>query len=118
MCRLAIVVATLLLAGCGSNPAAPDSSTTAPGWVTALIRQLESQPVANPPAFVARYDYKAQDVFFVPQRCCDVMSVVYRANGTILCHPDGGITGAGDGTCADFFAERRNERIIWRDPRR
>lgn len=113
-----LLIASLLLAGCGSNPAAPGPSAASPAWVAALIRRLESQPVANPPAFVARYEYKGQNVYFVPQRCCDVMSVVYRPDGAILCHPDGGITGAGDGRCADFFGERRHERIIWRDPRR
>jgi uncharacterized protein DUF6970 len=66
----------LIIAGCGTNPAAPDTSSSEPIWVMALIRQLGTEPVANPPAFVARYNYKGQDVYFAPQRCCDVMSVV------------------------------------------
>ena len=86
-------------------------------WLTTVIRQLETQPVANPPAFIARYEYKGDPVYFVPQRCCDVMSVVYRSDGAVMCHADGGFAGTGDGRCPDFFAERRNERIIWRDPR-
>ena len=113
-----IALVLLIIAGCGGNPAAPDTFSATPIWVTALIRQLESEPVANPPAFVARYDYKGQDVYFVPQRCCDVMSVVYNSDGAIMCHPDGGLTGKGDGKCADFFALRRNERIVWQDSRR
>jgi hypothetical protein len=112
-----VLLIFFLSAGCGSNPAAPDSSTDSPAWVTAVIRQLQTQPVANPPAFVARYEYKRDTVYFVPQRCCDVMSVVYRSDGAIMCQPDGGLGGNGDGRCPDFFAERRNERIIWRDPR-
>ena len=105
----------LITAGCAANPVAPDTSPTSPTWVMALIRQLETQPVANPPGLVAQYDYKEQNVYFVPQRCCDVMSIVYRSDGAIMCHPDGGFNGKGDGMCADFFAERRNERVIWRD---
>jgi hypothetical protein len=35
-----------------------------------------------------------------------------------MCHPDGAFNGKGDGMCADFFAERRNERVIWRDSKR
>ena len=85
--------------------------------MTTLIQQLEAQPVANLPAFVARYEYTSDRVYFVPQRGCDVMSVVYRSDGTVMCHADGGFAGTGDGRCPDFFAERRNERIIWRDPR-
>lgn len=95
----------------------PDSADISPEWLTTVIRQLETQPVANPPAFVARYEYKGETVYFVPQRCCDVMSVVYRSDGAVMCHADGGFAGTGDGKCPDFFAERRNERIIWRDPR-
>ena len=106
----------LMITGCSGNPTAPDTTAT-PTWVTALIRQLENEPVANPPAFLARYDYKGQDVYFVPQRCCDIMSVIYRSDAAILCHPDGGITGKGDGRCADFFVERRDERIVWKDGR-
>jgi hypothetical protein len=116
--KRSIALVLLIIAGCGGNPAAPDTSHASPAWVTALIRQFETEPVANPPAFVARYDYKGQDVYFVPQRCCDIMSVVYTSDAAIVCHPDGGFTGKGDGKCADFFAERRNERIIWRDSKR
>ncbi len=115
--KLSIVLMLLIMAGCGGNPAAPGTSGS-PTWVMALIRQLETQPVANPPGFVAQYDYKGQEVYFVPQRCCDVMSVVYRSDGAVMCHPDGGLNGKGDERCADFPAERRNERIIWRDSKR
>jgi hypothetical protein len=100
------------------QPGRADSSHVTDSKVTALIRQLEAQPVANPPAFVARYDYKGQNVYFVPQRCCDIMSVVYNSDGAIMCNPDGGVTGKGDRTCADFFVERRNERIVWHDSKR
>jgi hypothetical protein len=111
-----VLLICVLSAGCAANPTAPDSSRS-PAWLTALIRQLEAEPVASPPAFIARYEYKGDTVYFLPQRCCDVMSVLYRSDGTVMCHPDGGITGTGDRRCPDFFAERRNERIIWRDPR-
>jgi Domain of unknown function (DUF6970) len=113
-----VLLISVLSAGCGRNPAAPDPAITSPAWLTTLIQQLETQPVANPPAFVARYEYKGDTVYFVPQRCCDVMSVVYRSDGSVMCRADGGLAGTGDGRCPDFFAERRNERIIWQDPRR
>jgi hypothetical protein len=108
----------VMSAGCVRSPAAPDSATPSPAWLTTVIRQLETEPVANPPALVARYEYKGDTVYFVPPRCCDVMSVVYRSDGTVMCSADGGLTGKGDGRCPDFFTERRNEHIVWRDPRR
>lgn len=114
----ASILAGMLMAGCSSTPVAPDVSASSPTWLAALIKQLESQPVANPPTYIARYDYKGQDVYFVPQRCCDIMSVLYRHDGAVMCHPDGGFAGKGDEKCPDFFAERKNERIVWRDSRK
>ncbi len=105
---------------CAGNAVAPGSAGAAgsmPAWLTTLIQQSEAEPVANPPAFIARYDYNGETVYFVPPRCCDVMAVVYRGDGSIACHPSGGFSGRGDGRCADFLAARRNERIIWRDTR-
>ena len=112
-----ILLIVVLSAGCKSHPAAPDSALTSPAWLTTVMQQIEAQPAANPPAFIASYQYKGGTVYFVPQRCCDVMSVVYRSDGTVLCKADGGFAGTGDGRCPDFLAERRNERVIWRDPR-
>ncbi len=73
--------------------------------------------MANPPAFIAEYEYKGQTVYFLPQRCCDIFSDLYDTGGNIIGHPDGGITGQGDGRASDFFEERQNERIIWVDQR-
>ena len=79
-----VLLIFVLSAGCGHNPAAPDSAITSPAWLTTVIRQLETQPDANPPAFSACYEYKGDTVYFVPQRCCDVMSVVYRSDGAVM----------------------------------
>ena len=43
---------------------------------------------------------------------------VWGVDRAVICHPDGGITGRGDGRCPDFFVERRNERVVWRDQRK
>ncbi|MFQ5872937.1 MAG: hypothetical protein ACE5JL_03945 [Dehalococcoidia bacterium] len=88
-----------------------------PTWLTGLIRKLENEPVANPPASITQYEYKGQTVYFLPQRCCDIFSNLYDAEGNIIAHPDGGITGQGDGRAPDFFEERTNEEVIWKDPR-
>jgi hypothetical protein len=113
--RQLVVVAAFLAVACSvRNPLAPERS---PEWLTSLIQQLEAQAVANPPALIARYDYRGDVAYYLPARCCDIPSTLYQADGTILCHPDGGFAGRGDGRCPAFFAERRNERIIWRDPR-
>ena len=111
-----LILAVVLQAGCGAAgpPLAPGPLPT---WLSSFIRDLESQPPANPPAFVARYEFTGDVVYFLPQRCCDIWSTVYRTDGAILCHPNGGISGTGDGRCPDFFAQRTNDEIIWRDTR-
>lgn len=103
----------VLMAACAKGT----SVSPHPEWLTALIQTLESQPVANPPAFIARYDYRGEAVYYLPPRCCDIPSIVYSATGTIICLADGGITGGGDGRCSDFLSTRKNEQVIWRDLR-
>ena len=58
-----------------------------PAWLTDLIQQQEGEPVANPPASIARYEYKGQTVYFLPQRCCDIFSNLYDADGDTIGHP-------------------------------
>ena len=111
-------VKAMLLAVALSAACTPVTSVSdAPEWLTALILELETQPVANPPAFIARYEYQGQTVYYLPSRCCDIPSNVYSAAGIIICHADGGLSGVGDGRCADFFSARNDEKIVWRDVR-
>ena len=86
-------------------------------WLTGLIQRLEREPVSNPPASITRYEYNGQTVYFIPQRCCDIFSDLYDADGLIIGHPDGGITGQGDGRVSDFFKSRSNGSVIWQDQR-
>ena len=111
----ALLIALGLGAACATEQTAGDEPR--PEWLTALIEKLETEPVANPPAFIARYDYRGQPVYYLPPRCCDIPSSVYDAAGTVLCHADGGFSGDGDGRCPDFFLLRKHETIVWRDPR-
>jgi hypothetical protein len=112
--RGASLLAALIVVGaCAPVLSAPAH----PAWVTALIRDIGSEPVRSPPAHVARYEFRGAEVYFVPAYCCDFFSVLYDEAGAVLCHPDGGLTGRGDGRCPEFMTERRRERIVWRDRR-
>jgi hypothetical protein len=48
-------------------------------WLIDLINTQKNEPVADPPAFIAQYEYKGQTVYFLPQRCCDIFSNLYDA---------------------------------------
>lgn len=109
-----IVFTGLFALGCTGN----DIPKSIPGCVANLIQQIKNQGVWNPPARIYRYVYKGQTVYFVPQRCCDIPSTLYDENCHVLCFPDGGFTGAGDGKCNDFFTSRSAENLIWQDTRK
>ena len=113
--RAAILLLVFSVACAGNTPVTPDPVSS---WVTSLAQQLAAEPVRNPPALIARYEYLGQLVYYVPPRCCDVWSDLYEADGRLRCHPDGGLTGGGDGRCPDFVSQRKDELIIWRDSRR
>ncbi len=108
----ALTVLVILLAACSSS-----TQSGNPAWVDELIQQFESDPVGNPPLSIWRYEYDRQVVYFVPAHCCDIPSTVYDADGNVLCSPDGGLTGQGDGRCPDFFSNRSDEQLIWKDSR-
>jgi len=107
-----LTIIVVLLAGC-----AQASQSGNPAWVDQLIRNFLADPVGNPPLSIWSYQYNGQSVYFVPAHCCDIASVVYDSQGAVLCSPDGGITGKGDGKCPDFLITRTNEQLIWQDNR-
>ncbi len=108
-------IAFLLAVACSdSMPTQPQGT---PEWLQALIARIEAEPVTTPPSAIYSYRYRGDTVYFRISRCCDIRSVLYDANGAILCEPDGGIDGGGDGRCPDFFSTRSEERLVWQDPR-
>jgi hypothetical protein len=104
-------------AGCGTNvPGTGTDTDTRPPWLLQLIAQQEAAPVANPPAYIALREYGAGVYYYLPSRCCDIYSNLYDAEGALVCHPDGGITGGGSGNCPALGTPIREE-IVWRDER-
>jgi len=88
-----------------------------PAWLKQLIARLESEPVANPPASIVQYQYQGAMVYYLPPRCCDIPGTLFSAKGEVVCQPDGGMTGDGDGKCGDFFDLAKQDRVVWRDGR-
>ncbi len=114
-------------AGNAPPPASPPSADAPPGgggrraypeFVQKMIERFQSSPPENPPRTVTRYDYKGQTVFYVSAPCCDHMSELYTSDGKLLCAPDGGITGRGDGKCTDFATAKKGELVVWQDGRK
>ena len=87
----------------------------APRCIKREIRKILEEPVRRPPAEMWRYEYKGKTVYYVPPSCCDRMSVLFDSDCNIICNPDGGFHGGGDGTCLDFSSLRTNGTLIWKD---
>jgi hypothetical protein len=110
--KLTLVIFFVHIIGCSQS-----TQSDNPEWVDELIRKFKSEPVGNPPQSIWRYDYKGQVVYYIPPQCCDQFSTLFDAEGNVICAPDGGFSGTGDGRCPDFFTKRTNEKLIWKDTR-
>lgn len=109
---LLLILLPVSLIGCTQSAA-----NNNPGWVNNLVTTFQKDPVGNPPQSIWQYEFKGQVVYYVPAQCCDQFSTLYDAAGDVICAPDGGFTGHGDGKCPDFFQLRTNEKLTWQDPR-
>ncbi|GAB3860891.1 hypothetical protein GCM10028822_39530 [Hymenobacter terrigena] len=96
----------------------PESDTTArPQWLKARIAAVLAERKRNPITRIFRYQYNGKTVYYQSAPCCDQFSQVFDTRGTLICNPDGGITGKGDGKCPDFDKNKTNEKLVWQDPR-
>ena len=95
-----------------------ESDTThRPAWLEARIAVVLAERKRNPITRILRYQYEGQAVYYISAPCCDQFSEVFDTKGNLICHPDGGITGKGDGKCRYFEKRKTNEKLVWQDPR-
>jgi len=88
-----------------------------PDCIKDKIKQIQKEEVRNPSAKVYKCVYDGQTVYYFPPYCCDIPGELYDTDCNLICQPDGGLTGDGDGTCTDFFDERTDVELIWEDDR-
>lgn len=89
-----------------------------PSCMVKLIAKFKQEDVQNPPRKIFSYTYYGATVYYVSPPCCDFFSDLYDSNCKIIAHPDGGITGRGDGRAKDFVKLRTNEKLVWEDLRK
>lgn len=77
------------------------------------VVSMSENPSEGTPLYVTRYTYKNKTVYYVASSCCDKFNAVYDEDCNLLGHPDGGLTGKGDGTLMDFRSEATNSKVIW-----
>ena len=88
-----------------------------PQWLRNHIQRILATRKRNPIIRIIRYQYEGEAVYYESAPCCDQQSTVYNTKGQVLCHPEGGLTGKGDGECANFDKRKTNEQLVWQDPR-
>ncbi len=81
------------------------------------IENFKSDSVQNPPRTITEYNYKGSKVYYIPGPCCDQYSDVFDTKCNLLGHPDGGLTGKGDGSLPEFFNEAKNAKVVWKEDR-
>ena len=88
---------------------------------TQLTGNFENRrQVRLPTLEIWQTEYAGETVFFLPTlppHCCDTLSRLYDADGTLICYPDGGITGNGDGRCPGFVGGRGRGVLVFSGPR-
>jgi hypothetical protein len=75
-------------------------------------REIQAEPLTNPPVVISRYRYQGQAVYFAPQHYCDIFSHFYDDEGNVIAHPDGGITRQGDGRARDFASSAEFQYVV------
>lgn len=105
------------LGSCNNKALTGNTNTDTPTCITDMMKKFKTEPEQNPPRKIFSYEYKGNVVYYVTAVCCDMYSDLYSSDCKLLGHPDGGITGKGDGTLPDFDAEKTGEQLVWADKR-
>jgi len=95
-----------------------ESTKGVPACIQKMIIQFSSEERQNPPHKIYSYTYHGETVYYINAACCDNFNDLYNSDCQLLGHPDGGITGRGDGTMQDFNKTKTDEKLIWEDPRK
>ncbi len=69
---------------------------------------------ADVPLEIFEYDQNGKKRYYFIADCCDRFNEVYDDNCVYICSPAGGIAGAGDLKCPDFFKQATKLRLIWK----
>jgi len=94
----------------------PDLAVAVPNCIENKIQDIQNAPVENPPKEVWLWEYNGVSYYYFTAACCDQFSELYDADCNLVCAPDGGFTGMGDGNCVPGILNA-TKTLIWKDPR-
>jgi hypothetical protein len=94
----------------------PDLAVAVPDCIENKIQNIQNAPVENPPKEVWLWEYNGVSYYYFTAACCDQFSELYDADCNLVCAPDGGFSGMGDGNCVPGILNA-TKTLIWKDPR-
>ena len=81
--------------------------------VPEFVRELAVSHPASEVRAIWRFRANGETVYYAQSECCDMYNTLYDQDGTVICSPDGGFAGGGDGKCPDFFKKAKRGVLIW-----
>ena len=107
-----IIVITIIAISCDDS----DSEQEIPTCIENKIENLKTNVVTNPPTQIWKWMDNGDTYYYITSDCCDQFNYLYNENCEIVCAPDGGITGNGDGNCPTF-SNNIVKTLVWEDQR-
>ncbi len=83
---------------------------------TDLQKLLESYAKSHDnekPAQIEKWTVDSAIYYHVFPKGADRYSELYNSDLELICHPEGGMVGTGDGKCPDWAKTVKNKEIIW-----
>lgn len=108
---------SLAVSSCSNSKNSKTDPASLPICIQDLIKKHQSEEIKNPPIKIYSYSYNGMTVYYETAPCCDMFSNLYNKECVLLGHPDGGITGRGDGKFPDFATIATNQKLVWEDKR-
>ena len=106
---LALVVAISFFAGCTKL----DLPITVPNCVERDIRRFERQDRGYENAIsVSQWQVDGKIYYYYQSDCCDQFNYLYDEECNLICAPDGGFIGDGDGNCPEFVGDITSV-LVW-----
>ena len=93
-----------------------DNDDNIPSCIKNKIAVFKNNEITNPPTQIWKWDTEGKTYYYITSDCCDQYNYLYNDNCEIVCAPDGGFTGKGDGNCPTFTNEII-KTLIWEDKR-
>jgi hypothetical protein len=109
---LLIIILILPFIGCENE----EYELEIPSCIEKKIDEIKSETTWNPPAQIWKWETTENTYYYITSDCCDQWNYLYDEKCNVVCAPDGGINGMGDGNCPEL-SEPIVKSLIWSDDR-